>query len=103
MRKTGLLPFDHPHSKLINVAQCFLISGIIFVAFLTPLWFFIFEAETFIEYIESTMTICATLFNMMTYYTLLWQRNKIFELIMEYQLMIAQRKLRFELLTYNYF
>lgn len=103
MRKTGLLLFDHPYSKFINFAQCFLISGIVFVAFLTPLWFFIFEAETFIEYIESTMPICATLFNMMTYYTLLWQRKKIFKLIIEYQSMIARRKFCFELLTHKYF
>lgn len=92
LRRLGILEFDHPYSKFISFAQFCLVVGFICVDFSTPLWFFIFDAQTFIQRVESSMPISAGFLSLTAYCTLSWQREKILKLITEYESMIAQRK-----------
>lgn len=92
MRKIGFLPFNHPNSELINIAQYFLFLAIFLIKVLSSLWFFIFKADIFIEYIESSMPICVGFFIILAYCNFMWQGKKIHELIMKYESLIVRRK-----------
>lgn len=92
IRGLGLLPIDHPFSKLISIIQHFLIFGLIFSDFASPLWACIFEAETFIQYVEAALPITASFLSALAYCRLIWKQKIIIELIREYELIIAQRE-----------
>lgn len=102
MRKLGLLRFDHPYSKIINFGQYFLIIGIWFLNISAASWYLMFESKTFIEYIDCGMPVYSGFLNMATYCTLIWQRKKIFDLIMEYDATIAKRKSFFTLISLDF-
>lgn len=98
LQRIGFMSFNHPYSKYISFSQYFLIIGLIFIYFLASLWYFVFDAETFIEHIESATPFFSGFFNFLTYSTSIWQHKKIIELIMEYGSIIAERKSHFILI-----
>lgn len=92
LRRLGCILYDHPYKKLLNVIhRClFLITS--FLYFSTPLWFFLFKAETFTDYVESYIPTTTGSIAFSTYCCYLWQRKEILELIMEFESMIGARK-----------
>lgn len=90
----GVIRIDHPHSKIINICHHFLIFIVIFSFSLAALWFFIFDAETLNEHINSFTPVLIGLFTFSTNCSLLLQRAKLLDLIKEFELIIGSRKLR---------
>lgn len=88
----GCLQYDHPHNKLISIVQNCSFVSFIFIYFSTSLWFFLFQAQTFIDYVDSFVpTICALL-AFLTLCCFFCQRNELLELMLEFEIMTKNRK-----------
>lgn len=92
LRRLGILEYNHSYSKSISFAQYSLIVVLLFTDFTTPLWFFFYNAQTFIEHVEAALPIFCGFLSLMAYCTYSSQGGKIIELITEYEMLIAQRK-----------
>lgn len=83
LRLIGVLEFDHRHSKMI---QCFLIifGFVITTLFvLSALWFFCFDANTFIEEVECFLALNSALHMYTLFLMLMQQRKASSEIIMK--------------------
>lgn len=92
LRRMGCLLFDHPRKKLINTVQHFFFYSIMFSYFIDPLWFFLTEAKTFNEYVESLTPCISGFLDSMMYSTLLWNRDELLEMMAEFGSIIQSRK-----------
>lgn len=94
LRRMGVLQIDHPYSKIINIFHYFLIFVIIFGFSASALCFFLFNAETFNEHIDSFTPVLIGLFTFSVNCFLYVQRTKLLGLIKEFESIIENRKFR---------
>lgn len=66
---------------LINVCHRCATFSIILFNIIPPMWFFIFEAETFKEYAEIMTVVVGVSVALTSYWTLLWDKHNILELM----------------------
>lgn len=94
LRILGLLKFEHSNAKIEKVVNIFhktvLICGC-FLFMLSPLWFFIFRAETFFEKTFSFASLIAVLALVTIHSILMWKREQIFMLFAEFEFEIFKR------------
>lgn len=92
LRRIGCLSYDHSYKKFINICQYLFFIIFIFIHISTLWWFFIFEAKTFTEYVESFIPAMNGLIILQTHCVFLCQRKKLWELMTEIECMIKDRK-----------
>lgn len=92
LRHLGCLLYDHPHKELLNFIQCCLSICISFIYFTTPLWFILFEAEKFTDYMEAFVPALTGAIAFFTLCSYLWQRKELLQLIMNLESIIKNRK-----------
>lgn len=92
MRRKGLLRYDHPHAKLISIAQYFVISILMISNLSTAFWFMIIDAKTFSEQAEASFTHVPGTSSVLSYLILLWQRKQVTKLFFEFDSIIEGRK-----------
>lgn len=92
LRRKGLLRYDHPHAKLINIAQYLVISILMITNLPTAFWLMIIDAKTFSEQAEALFTHVPGIFSVLSYLTLLWQRKQVTKLFLEFHAIIEGRK-----------
>lgn len=91
-RLMGCFEYDHPHKKLIKIAQNLFFFGGLVIYTTTSFWFFLYEAKTFTEHVESYIPGVCGLNVIFTYCCYLWQRKELLELMMEFASIIESRK-----------
>lgn len=87
----GLLDFDHPRKKIIGIVLNTIPICFLSMASLSCLCFFRFEANNYFEKIQS-ICFCAAIFILLiAYCVLLWERQHVLELIMQFEYKINER------------
>lgn len=95
LRRMGCFQYDHPSKKIINIIIYCSNFMILFISCSSSLCFFIYEAETFNDRVESFIpTICSSI-ALFTCCCYLWQRKELSELMREFESMIDNRKYSF--------
>lgn len=92
LRRKGILIYDHPHAKSINIAQCLLISVILVGYIISAAWYIFFEAETFSEQVDAIFPVIPGIFAYSMYLDSLRQRKQLMDLMLEFQTIIGNRK-----------
>lgn len=64
------------YEQFVNIALNCLILSVFLIYFLTTLCFFIFDAHTFQDYIDSSFYVLSSLLTMVWYVIYVWQRHK---------------------------
>lgn len=88
----GFIHFDHSHKRMIAIILNIFSISVMMLAFLSFVWFFCFETDNIFEKTESVSLFSACFLILTSYCIFLWQRQRILELITEFELNIQDRK-----------
>lgn len=87
----GFSYFDHPCKKFISIFINIICFCVLTFASLSTLWFFFFEADTFLEETLSIFTTISIFPVIIEYCVLLWRRQQVLDSIEQFELKIRER------------
>lgn len=87
----------------IHWLQIALVYSVLMTYFLAPLYFLLFEADTFITFIEATFMATVTLLKVLLYGVFIWKGRELLDLLLELQNIIKLSKTNLINLFSKYF
>lgn len=87
----GFLQFNHPHKKMIAIVQNSICFSVLILSLLSYFWTFRFETDKFFEKTESISLFFVCILLLITYSIFLWQRQRLLELITQFECKITER------------